>query len=58
VVSSWREIPAAVARLRAEPGRLEAMRARLRELPSNRAVYEVLDVIASTAGITAVSGPC
>jgi UDP-N-acetylglucosamine:LPS N-acetylglucosamine transferase len=58
VVSSWREIPAAVARLRAEPGRLEAMRARLRELPSNRAVYEVLDVIASTAGITAVGGPC
>jgi UDP-N-acetylglucosamine:LPS N-acetylglucosamine transferase len=58
VVSSWREIPAAVASLCAEPGRLEAMRASLRALPPNRAVYEVLDVIASTAGITAVSGPC
>ena len=49
VVSSWREIPGAVASLRAEPGRLEAMRASLLALPPNRAVYEVLDVIASAA---------
>ncbi len=57
VVSGWREIPAAVARLRAEPGRLEAMRAHLRALPPNRAVYEVLDVIATAAGIKPVTGP-
>jgi UDP-N-acetylglucosamine:LPS N-acetylglucosamine transferase len=56
VVSSWREIPAAVASLRAEPGRLEAMRASLRALPPNRAVYEVLDVIASMA-IKPMTGP-
>jgi 1,2-diacylglycerol 3-beta-galactosyltransferase len=57
VVSSWREIPGAVKGLRAEPGRLEAMRASLRALPPNRAVYEVLDVIAATAGIESVTGP-
>jgi 1,2-diacylglycerol 3-beta-galactosyltransferase len=49
VVSSWREIPGAVARLRGEPGRLDAMRASLAALPPNRAVYEVLEVIASAA---------
>ena len=49
VVSSWREIPGAVARLRGEPGRLDAMRASLAALPPNRAVYEVLEVIASVA---------
>jgi UDP-N-acetylglucosamine:LPS N-acetylglucosamine transferase len=49
VVSSWHEIPDAIARLRGEPGRLDAMRASLAALPPNRAVYEVLDVIASAA---------
>jgi Monogalactosyldiacylglycerol (MGDG) synthase len=49
VVSSWREIPGAIARLRGEPGRLDAMRASLAALPPNRAVYEVLDVIAAAA---------
>jgi 1,2-diacylglycerol 3-beta-galactosyltransferase len=49
VVSSWREIPGAVARLCGEPGRLDAMRASLAALPANRAVYEVLEVIASAA---------
>ena len=41
----WREIPAAVGRLAADPARLEAMRAAIAALPENRAVYEVLDVI-------------
>ena len=49
VVSSWREIPGVVARLRAEPGSLAAMRVSLLALPPNRAVYEVLDVIAAAA---------
>jgi 1,2-diacylglycerol 3-beta-galactosyltransferase len=56
VVASWREIPGAVASLRAEPGRLASMRASLSALPPNRAVYEVLEVIAATAGIRAVTG--
>ena len=46
VVSSWREIPGAVARLAREPARRQAMRASLDALPPNRAVYEVLDVLA------------
>ncbi len=46
VVSSWREIPAAVKRLARDPERLRAMRAGLDALPENRAVYEVLDVVA------------
>jgi len=49
VVPGWREIPGAVARLRSEPARLEAMRAALAALPPNRAVYEVLDVVAAAA---------
>ena len=49
VVSSWREIPDAVARLAHEPERLRAMRASLDTLPENRAVYEVLDVVARAA---------
>ena len=49
VVSSWREIPGAIARLRGEPGRLAKLRASLAALPPNRAVYEVLEVIASAA---------
>ena len=51
VVASWREIPAAVRRLAREPDRLRAMRASLDALPGNRAVYEVLDVVARVAAI-------
>jgi UDP-N-acetylglucosamine:LPS N-acetylglucosamine transferase len=47
VVSGWREIPAAVARLAREPRRREALRANLAALPPNRAVYEVLDLLRS-----------
>lgn len=46
VVGSWREIPAAVARLSHEPQRREAMRASLAALPANRAVFEVLEIVA------------
>jgi 1,2-diacylglycerol 3-beta-galactosyltransferase len=52
VVSHWREIPAAVVRLhRDAPGRA-AIRERLAALPGNRAVYEVIEVIARQAGVT------
>lgn len=51
VVSRWREIPAAVVRLHGDaPGRA-AIRERLAALPENRAVYEVIDVIARHAGV-------
>jgi 1,2-diacylglycerol 3-beta-galactosyltransferase len=46
VVHGWREIPAAVARLSRDPARLHAMRSALAALPENRAVYEVLEIIA------------
>jgi UDP-N-acetylglucosamine:LPS N-acetylglucosamine transferase len=49
VVHGWREIPAAVARLSRDPARLRAMRAALEALPENRAVYEVLEIIAREA---------
>ncbi len=52
VVSSWREIPGAVSRLAREPERLRAMRASLESLPENRAVYEVLDVVARASAAT------
>lgn len=46
VVAQWQEIPAAVLRLfRDSPGRA-AIRGRLAALPENRAVYEVIDVLA------------
>ncbi len=48
VVSSWREIPGAVVGLARDPGRREAMRASLSALPQNRAVYEVLEIVART----------
>jgi 1,2-diacylglycerol 3-beta-galactosyltransferase len=50
VVSSWREIPAAVAGLARDPARREAMRASLDALPPNRAVYEVLDLLGRALG--------
>ena len=43
------EIPAAVARLSREPARLQALRAALAALPENRAVYEVLEIVAREA---------
>ena len=49
VVRGWREIPAAVARLAGEPWRLAAMRAAIAALPPNRAVYEVLEIVAREA---------
>jgi UDP-N-acetylglucosamine:LPS N-acetylglucosamine transferase len=49
VVHGWREIPAAVAGLSREPARLAGMRAALAALPENRAVYEVLEIIAREA---------
>ena len=52
VVRHWREIPQAVAQLRDDPARREAIRARLAALPANRAVYEVVDTIVREAGVT------
>jgi 1,2-diacylglycerol 3-beta-galactosyltransferase len=49
VVSSWREIPEAVARLARDDARRESMRAALAALPPNRAVYEVVELIAGLA---------
>jgi 1,2-diacylglycerol 3-beta-galactosyltransferase len=46
VVRRWQDIPAAVASLHRDPTRLASCRARLAELPPNRAVLEVLDVFA------------
>jgi UDP-N-acetylglucosamine:LPS N-acetylglucosamine transferase len=51
VVRHWREIPAEVVRLRADPPAREAIRQRLAALPENRAVWEVLDVVAEAAGL-------
>lgn len=51
VVGHWREIADAVARLRADAGTREAIRSRLAALPENRAVYEVLAVVAEAAGL-------
>jgi UDP-N-acetylglucosamine:LPS N-acetylglucosamine transferase len=47
-VRHWRDIPAAVTALRHDPGRLEGYRRHLDALPPNRAVFEVLDLIAAT----------
>ncbi len=54
VVRHWREIPGVVAELRADPAAREAIQARLAALPENRAVHEVLAVMAEAAG---VAGP-
>jgi 1,2-diacylglycerol 3-beta-galactosyltransferase len=45
VVSTVQEMPAAVAGMRADPAAWERVRANVRALPPNRAVYEALDVI-------------
>ena len=57
VVRHWREIPDAVRALRADPAGRAAIRARMAALPPNRAVYEVIDVIAREAGLRASSQP-
>jgi 1,2-diacylglycerol 3-beta-galactosyltransferase len=46
VVQHWREIPGAVVELQNDPERRAAIRQRLAALPRNRAVYEVLEVLA------------
>jgi processive 1,2-diacylglycerol beta-glucosyltransferase len=52
VVSHWREIPGAALRLLRDAPARAAIAARLAALPDNRAVYEVLDVVAREAGVT------
>ena len=47
VVRHWREIPAAVLRLSRDVSALAAMRERLAALPPNRAVSEVVDLLAA-----------
>lgn len=45
VVGSWRDIPDAAAAFAREEGASGATRARLRALPPNRAVYEILEIV-------------
>jgi 1,2-diacylglycerol 3-beta-galactosyltransferase len=49
-VRHWREIPVAVQALRLDPARLAGYRSRVAALPPNRAVFEVLDLVARTLG--------
>jgi 1,2-diacylglycerol 3-beta-galactosyltransferase len=57
VVRHWREIPAAVSALAADPVRRTRMRRKLEALPDNRAVFEVLDIFeAELAGRFAWAG--
>jgi UDP-N-acetylglucosamine:LPS N-acetylglucosamine transferase len=51
VVGGWREMPEAVRRLRRDPPSLAAMRERLEALPPNRAVWEVVGIVAREAGV-------
>jgi 1,2-diacylglycerol 3-beta-galactosyltransferase len=57
VVRGWREIPAAVRRLHADPAARAAMREKIAALPPNRAVHEVVDLVAREAGATTSSRP-
>jgi 1,2-diacylglycerol 3-beta-galactosyltransferase len=52
VVPHWREIPAAALRLFRDATGRAAMRDRIVALLPNRAVFEVIDVIAAQSGIT------
>jgi Glycosyltransferase family 28 C-terminal domain len=47
VVGAWSEIPAAVKSLASDPPRLQRLRAAIRALPPNRAVYEVIEMLAA-----------
>ncbi|HET7746937.1 MAG TPA: glycosyltransferase [Vicinamibacteria bacterium] len=49
VVKDWRQVPDAVGTLFGWPTRRAEIRARLRARPENRAVYEVLELLASPA---------
>jgi 1,2-diacylglycerol 3-beta-galactosyltransferase len=55
VVSHWREIPAAAVALFRDGAERARIRERLAGFPPNRAVYEVLDVIAREAGVASSS---
>jgi 1,2-diacylglycerol 3-beta-galactosyltransferase len=57
VVSHWRLVPGAALRLRRDQTALSAMRDRIAALPANRAVFEVIDVIAREASASASSHP-
>jgi 1,2-diacylglycerol 3-beta-galactosyltransferase len=46
VVDSWRRIPEAATAFAREEGAHGATRVRLQELPENRAVYEILEIVA------------
>jgi 1,2-diacylglycerol 3-beta-galactosyltransferase len=52
VVNHWREVPAAALRLLRDPAARAAIGERLAALPENRAVYEVLAIVAREAGVT------
>jgi UDP-N-acetylglucosamine:LPS N-acetylglucosamine transferase len=52
VVPHWREIPAAALGLFRDAAVRDSMRDRIAALPPNRAVYEVIDLIAREAGVT------
>jgi UDP-N-acetylglucosamine:LPS N-acetylglucosamine transferase len=52
VVAHWREIPGAVLRLFRDAAGRAAMRDRIAALPPNRAVFEVIDLIAGEIGVT------
>jgi UDP-N-acetylglucosamine:LPS N-acetylglucosamine transferase len=58
VVAHWREIPPAVLGLSRDAGALAAMRERLAGLPPNRAVYEVVELVAGLVAETpSADGP-
>jgi Glycosyltransferase family 28 C-terminal domain len=48
VVGGWPEIPDAVKGLAENRARLDRLRAAIRKLPANRAVYEVVDLLATS----------
>jgi 1,2-diacylglycerol 3-beta-galactosyltransferase len=50
VVGRWTEIPAAVQALADDPDRLDRLRAAAQALPPNRAVYEVIEILANEVG--------
>jgi len=58
VVPHWSRIPAAVARIHGEDGLRTRIQASLAALPPNRAVFEVLDVLAGEVRCdTGAAGP-